>query len=91
MKQPDNHRFELIGERLRSDWREIETAPLPARITMLLEQLKGREVSEQAHRRAFNVANAAHAATDPGEGEGSGAKCTPMIDRGSRRLVLAEM
>ena len=86
MKQPDNHRFELIGERLRSDWREIETAPLPARITMLLEQLKRREASEQAHRRAFN---AAHAATDLGDG--LEAKCTPMIDRGSRRLVLAEM
>ena len=86
MKQPDNHPFELIGEWLRSDWREIETAPLPARITMLLEQLKRREASEQLHRRAFNAGNAA-----TNLGDGLEAKCTRMIDRGSRRLVLAEM
>ena len=87
MNQPDNRPFELIGERLRSDWREIECAPLPARITMLLEQLKRREASEQVHRRrAFNVAKAA-----TNLGEGSGAKCRPMIDRDRRGLVLAEM
>ena len=54
---------------------------------MLLEQLKRREASEQVHRRrAFNVAKAA-----TNLGEGSGAKCRPMIDRDRRGLVLAEM
>jgi hypothetical protein len=86
--QPDNHPFELIGERLRSDWREIETAPLPARITMLLQQLKRREASEQAHRPAVNVVDAA---TSLGEGRGLEAKDTPLTVVASRRMALAEV
>jgi hypothetical protein len=43
MERPDSHAFRLIGQRLRTNWREVETAPLPIRITMLLEQLKRRE------------------------------------------------
>jgi hypothetical protein len=43
VKQSGKHPFKLIGERLRGDGRENETALLPAGITMLLEQLKRRE------------------------------------------------
>ena len=43
VKQSGKRPFKLIGQRLRSDGREIETALLPAGITMLLEQLKRRE------------------------------------------------
>jgi hypothetical protein len=43
MERPDSHAFRLIGQRLRTNWREVETAPLPIRITILLEQLKRRE------------------------------------------------
>ena len=86
MKQPINHPFQLIGERLRSDWREIETAALPARITMLLEQLKRREASGQVHRWPINMADAA---TCLGEGESLEARAAPMGDHGDRR-VLAE-
>jgi hypothetical protein len=86
MKQPDNHLFKLIGERLRSDWREIETAPLPVRITMLLEQLKRREASAPARRQAVNVTNAA---TCIGEGEGSARTAAPLTVR-DRQMALAE-
>ena len=86
MKQPNTHPFQLIGERLRSDWREIEAAPLPARITMLLEQLKRREASGQVRRWPINGADAATCL----EGKGLEANAAPMTDRSSRRLVLAE-
>ena len=87
MKKPINHPFGLIGERLRSEWHEIEAAALPARITMLLEQLKQRETSGQSHRWAITVAGAAACF---GEGESLEGRAAPMSDHGSRRLVLAE-
>lgn len=43
MERSDARAFKLIGQRLRTNWLEVETAPLPTRITMLLEQLKRRE------------------------------------------------
>ena len=87
-KQPDNHPLEFIGERLRSDWREVKTAPLPARITILLAQLKRREASEQAHRRAVNLVDAADLPCGRG---GLGAKGTPLTVVAGRRMALAEM
>jgi hypothetical protein len=43
MERPDTLAFKLIGQRLRTNWQEVEMASLPTRITMLLEQLKQRE------------------------------------------------
>ena len=87
IEELNTHPFQLIGEWLRSDWREIEAAPLPARITMLLEQLKRREASGQVRRWPISMADAT---TCLGEGESFEAPAAPMSDHGSRRRVLAE-
>jgi hypothetical protein len=38
--------IEKIGKRLRDEWSELLTSPLPERLLLLLDQLERRETSE---------------------------------------------